>query len=162
MILDVLAAAGHPTNGILVDLGERHVLMQTTQFALTGLTPEKLGQSSYISKMIIAESVGLFDAALNYLWDETVQELRKRVVNFDLQYFYEVAEKSDHMRHGPDHPNTRAARPNSTTGSAFIPPRLTTNGPAAGRFRSSGRNRMPRASLVMRFKPANPSTHPRR
>ncbi|MFG3701563.1 hypothetical protein ACGF5C_27180 [Micromonospora sp. NPDC047620] len=98
MVLGRLAAAGLPTKGILVDLSQRHVLMQTTTFALTGLTPEKLSQSSYISKMIIAGSVGLFDAALNYLWDETVQELRKRVVNFDLQYFYEVAEKSDSRR----------------------------------------------------------------
>lgn len=30
--------------------------------------------------MIMAGSVGLFDAALNYLWDETVIELRKRVI----------------------------------------------------------------------------------
>ncbi|MFI6263473.1 hypothetical protein [Micromonospora sp. NPDC051006] len=98
MILDRLAAAGLPTQGILVDLGQRDVLMRTAPFALTDLTPEKLIQSSYISKMIIAGSVGLFDAALNYLWDETVLELRKRVVNFDLQYFYEVAEKSDKRR----------------------------------------------------------------
>ncbi|MFI6067009.1 hypothetical protein ACIA47_17380 [Micromonospora sp. NPDC051227] len=98
MILDRLAAAGLPTEGILVDLGQRDVLMRTAPFALTDLTPEKLKQSSYISKMIIAGSVGLFDAALNYLWDETVLELRKRVVNFDLQYFYEVAEKSDKRR----------------------------------------------------------------
>ncbi|WP_327320440.1 hypothetical protein [Streptomyces sp. NBC_01235] len=35
---------------------------------------------------------------MNYLWDETVLELRKRVVNFDLQYFYEVAEKNDNKR----------------------------------------------------------------
>jgi hypothetical protein len=98
MILDRLGAAGLPTQGILVDLSQRDVLMRTGPFALTDLTPEKLSQSSYISKMIIAGSVGLFDAALNYLWDETVLELRKRVVNFDLQYFYEVAEKSDKRR----------------------------------------------------------------
>ncbi|MEU4555757.1 hypothetical protein [Micromonospora violae] len=98
MILDRLAAAGLPTQGILVNLSQRDVLMRTAPFALIELTPEKLSQSSYISKMIIAGSVGLFDAALNYLWDETVLELRKRVVNFDLQYFYEVAEKSDKRR----------------------------------------------------------------
>ena len=31
--------------------------------------------------------VGLFDAALNYLWDELVSELRRRVAGFDLAYF---------------------------------------------------------------------------
>lgn len=98
MILGRLAEAGLPTEGILVDLSQRHMLMQTASFALEKLPVEKRSQSSYTSKMIIAGSVGLFDAALNYLWDETVLELRKRVVNFDLQYFYEVAEKSDKRR----------------------------------------------------------------
>jgi hypothetical protein len=98
LILEILARSGLPTDGILVGLDERHALMESTTFALNKLPFEKRGQSSYISKMIIAGSVGLFDAALNYLWDETILELRKRVVNFDLQYFYEVAEKSDNKR----------------------------------------------------------------
>ncbi|GGP56207.1 hypothetical protein GCM10010231_29010 [Streptomyces sindenensis] len=98
LVLGIIAESGLPTDGILVELGERHVLMKSTAFALAKLPFEKRGQANYISKMIIAGSVGLFDAALNYLWDETVLELRKRVVNFDLQYFYEVAEKSDNKR----------------------------------------------------------------
>ncbi|MFJ8755496.1 hypothetical protein [Streptomyces cyaneofuscatus] len=98
LILDILAQSGLPTDGILVGLEERHALMESTSFALRRLPVDKRGQASYISKMIIAGSVGLFDAALNYLWDETVLELRKRVVNFDLQYFYEVAEKNDNKR----------------------------------------------------------------
>ncbi|MEU5524667.1 hypothetical protein ABZ759_29390 [Streptomyces sp. NPDC047860] len=48
--------------------------------------------------MIMAGSVGLFDAALNYLWDETVIELRKRVIGYDLSYFYAVAETSQSRR----------------------------------------------------------------
>ncbi|MEU6219067.1 hypothetical protein ABZ845_16320 [Streptomyces sp. NPDC047022] len=98
LILDILANSGLPTDGILVGVEERHALMESTGFALQRLPVEQRGQANYISKMIIAGSVGLFDAALNYLWDETVLELRKRVVNFDLQYFYEVAEKNDNKR----------------------------------------------------------------
>jgi hypothetical protein len=41
--------------------------------------------------MIAAATVGLFDAALNYLWDELVSELRGRVVGFDLNYFFDIA-----------------------------------------------------------------------
>ena len=37
--------------------------------------------------------MGLFDAALNYLWDETIQSLRDKVVKFDLDYFYDTAIK---------------------------------------------------------------------
>jgi hypothetical protein len=30
--------------------------------------------------MVLAGAIGLFDAVLNYLWDETVNELRRRVI----------------------------------------------------------------------------------
>jgi len=41
-------------------------------------------------KMIAAADVGLFDAALTCLWDERVNDLRRRV-GFDLRYFYDIA-----------------------------------------------------------------------
>ena len=40
---------------------------------------------------MLAVSAGLFDAALNYLWDETIGELRKRIVAYDLNYFFDQA-----------------------------------------------------------------------
>ncbi len=42
--------------------------------------------------MILAASVGLFDAALSYLWNETINELRARVAGFDVAYFFDLAE----------------------------------------------------------------------
>jgi hypothetical protein len=44
-----------------------------------------------MSKFMLAVSAGLFDAALNYLWDETIGELRKRIVAYDLNYFFDQA-----------------------------------------------------------------------
>ncbi|PRH80303.1 hypothetical protein C6N75_05285 [Streptomyces solincola] len=82
----------------MVALNQRHALLQSTEHALAGLDEEQLARSAYIAKMIMAGSVGLFDAALNYLWDETVIELRKRVIGYDLSYFYAVAEKSENRR----------------------------------------------------------------
>ncbi|OYO15461.1 hypothetical protein CGZ98_03380 [Enemella evansiae] len=35
----------------------------------------------------------VFDAALNYLWDQTIIELRQRVSGYDLDYFFAIAEK---------------------------------------------------------------------
>jgi len=40
--------------------------------------------------MIAAADVGLFDAALTCLWDERVNDLRRRG-GFDLRYFYDIA-----------------------------------------------------------------------
>lgn len=49
-----------------------------------------IGESYYLSKFFVAVSTGLFDAALNYLWDETIKQLRIRVINGDIKYFYDV------------------------------------------------------------------------
>ena len=46
----------------------------------------------YLSKFIVAIASGLFDGALNFLWDETVKALRRLVISYDLQYFFSVAE----------------------------------------------------------------------
>lgn len=98
LILSRLGGLGLPTEDVLVALNQRHALLQTTEHALAGLNDEQRARSAYIAKMIMAGSVGLFDAALNYLWDETVIELRKRVIGYDLSYFYAVAEKSENRR----------------------------------------------------------------
>jgi hypothetical protein len=55
------------------------------------LTSEQRDNAHYISKFIASCSVGLFDAALNYLWNETIVNLRNKVVRFDLEYFYDSA-----------------------------------------------------------------------
>jgi len=90
-ILDQLGAVGLPTDGVLVDLNERGRLLSNLDGAVERLPEQDRGRSLYVSKMIVAAAVGLFDAALNYLWDETVNELRQRVIGYDLGYFYDVA-----------------------------------------------------------------------
>lgn len=103
-ILEQLDAVGLPTDGVVVDLGERETLLTSLGGALRRLPEEDRGRSLYVSKMIVAAAVGLFDAALNYLWDETVNELRRRVIGYDLAYFYDIAVLGDMRRHfaGPD------------------------------------------------------------
>lgn len=86
-VLDQLEAVGLPTDGVLVDLDERESLLTSLGGALRRLPEQDRGRSWYVSKMIVAAAVGLFDAALNYLWDETVNELRRRVIGYDLGYF---------------------------------------------------------------------------
>lgn len=111
-ILDQLDAVGLPAEGVLVDLYERESLLTSLGGALRRLPLEDRGRSLYVSKMIVAAAVGLFDAALNYLWDETVNELRRRVIGYDLTYFYDVAingEKRKHFSGAEDLPHVQDA-----------------------------------------------------
>jgi hypothetical protein len=90
-IRTMLEQFGLPTEQLFVPVNERVAMVGNAGNVLAELDPAVCAQSRYVSKMIAASTVGLFDAALNYLWDELVSALRARVVGFDLSYFFDIA-----------------------------------------------------------------------
>lgn len=84
-----------PTDGIFSKLGERIVIFQNLDHIIENLDNELCQKSVYLSKFLAAGAAGLFDASLNYLWDETILQLRARVSQFDLEYFYDNAVGGD-------------------------------------------------------------------
>ena len=95
MMLNIFQQLNLPTENILVEINEREKVLNNIKDILNLLPRETLQQSIYISKFLASVCSGLFDAALNYLWDETVLQIRKRVSQYDLQYFYELAVTTD-------------------------------------------------------------------
>jgi hypothetical protein len=93
-----LEEAGLPTSTVLVPVQQRIAVFRNIPDALEKLTQEVKGNSLYISKFVAAVTAGLFDAALNYLWDETINELRNRVVHYDINYFFDNAVSSQEKR----------------------------------------------------------------
>lgn len=93
-----LDVVGLPSDQVFVGVDQRAVMLSNMGTVLSTLKAEVLARSHYISKMIAASAVGLFDAAVNYLWDELVSELRRRVVGFDLGYFYDTAAGGSDLR----------------------------------------------------------------
>lgn len=104
-LLTRIDAVGLPTDGVLVGMAQRQRVLSNLEAALEQLQAPDRARSYYISKMIVAAAAGLFDAALNYLWDETIAELRRRVAGYDLSYFFDVAvgpEKRKHLSNEDD------------------------------------------------------------
>lgn len=97
-MLGVLNYCGLPSENILVDVKERVKVFSNVEDILDLIERDKRINATYISKFLAAASSGLFDAALNYLWDETVIQLRQRVINYDIQYFYDNAVQSPEKR----------------------------------------------------------------
>ena len=89
--LQLLDDVGLPSDNIFVSISERAVVFGNAQSLLNKMDLEAKSEAIYVSKFFAAVSVGLFDAALNYIWDETVLHLRKRIEAYDLEYFYEIA-----------------------------------------------------------------------
>ena len=83
-----LDSLGLPKQNVLVPVSERRKVIVNLPDILDLLNPTTKGNSFYISKFIAACGAGLFDAALNFVWDETIKSLRNKVAMFDLEYFY--------------------------------------------------------------------------
>ncbi len=84
-----LDSVGLPKDQILVPYERRGPVFQNMRTVLASLTDDQRLAAVYISKFVAACAVGLFDAALNYLWNETVRNLREKVARFDLSYFFD-------------------------------------------------------------------------
>jgi hypothetical protein len=86
-----LSGLGLPTDGVLVAPEQRMRVIHNVPALVEMLAAEQRGEAMYVSKFIAACGAGLFDAALNFIWDEVVVRLRKRVAAFDLAYFFDTA-----------------------------------------------------------------------
>lgn len=95
---EYLSYLGLPTNSVLVDIDERRKVINNMQYIVPALNQCQRDNAMYISKFAAACVVGLFDSALNYLWDETIRNLRTKVVQFDLNYFYDTAINDEKQR----------------------------------------------------------------
>ncbi len=99
---DVLTLAmkqfGLPSEGVLITFAQRGRVLRNFADAIDALDDERRARSMYLSKFMVAVGAGLFDAALNYLWDETIAELRRRVASYDLAYFFDIAVKDPERR----------------------------------------------------------------
>jgi hypothetical protein len=93
--LQLLESVGLPSKDIFVPVKERAVVFQNAHALLDKIGDESRSHAAYISKFFAAVAGGLFDAALNYIWDETVLHLRMRIEAYDLEYFYEIAASED-------------------------------------------------------------------
>jgi len=85
-----LTNIGLPTSGILAPIEERRSVIEGLADALALLPLEERQRAIYLSRFTVAVSAGLFDGALNYLWNETVAALRRLVNRVDLSYFFAV------------------------------------------------------------------------
>lgn len=91
-LANLLRHVGLPTNDILSPTSERRKVIYALESTLEILPMEDRIKARYLSKFTVAITVGLFDGALNFLWDETIKAIRNLIISFDLQYFFNVAE----------------------------------------------------------------------
>jgi len=85
-----LQEVGLPSEDIFSDASERKKLLSNFKLIVDEIDPEIKQVSFYLSKFFGAAIMGLFDASLNYLWDAIIENLRNKVIKFDVSYFFDT------------------------------------------------------------------------
>jgi hypothetical protein len=80
-----------PTDNILASYSQRQTIETNLVGFISTLDEETKRDGRYLSKFVAASSIGLFDAALNYVWNEVVINLRKKAVIYGLEFFFDAA-----------------------------------------------------------------------
>ncbi|MDT3388389.1 MAG: hypothetical protein LIR46_11610, partial [Bacteroidota bacterium] len=93
-----LTKIGLPSQNVLVEPCERGRVIANLPSTLALAKNYNSSEAMYLSKMVAACAVGLFDAAINFLWDETIANLRYKASIFDLQYFFATAIRDEKQR----------------------------------------------------------------
>jgi len=88
---EYLAHLGLPTDNIIAALPERQVIENNLPAFIESLPPEVKRDARYLSKFVAGAAIGLFDASLNYVWNEVVLNLREKVVLYGLEMFFDAA-----------------------------------------------------------------------
>jgi hypothetical protein len=86
-----LAQEGLPTDNIIATTEERSIVATNLPAFLATLPAEEKRDARYLAKFVGASAVGLFDAALNYVWNEVVINLRKKASVYGVDLFFDAA-----------------------------------------------------------------------
>lgn len=91
IFVSYLEQFGLPTDNIIASTDERNVVASNLPFFLSTLSTESKRDARYLSKFIGATAIGLFDAALNYVWNEVVLNLRRKTSIYGIDLFFDAA-----------------------------------------------------------------------
>ena len=88
---ELLVSYGLPSENIIASIDERETIMAALPSFLNKMSTEEKRDATYLSKFIAGAAIGLFDASLNFVWNEVVVNLRKKIVTYGLDEFFDAA-----------------------------------------------------------------------
>lgn len=91
VFLNYLEQFDLPTDNIIANTEERSIVASNLPIFISTLSTDIKKDARYLSKFIGATAIGLFDAALNYVWNEVVLSLRKKASVYGVELFFDAA-----------------------------------------------------------------------
>lgn len=90
-----LKELGLPYESILATDSEREIMALNLPFTISKISEDHKKDANYLSKFVASSAIGLYDASLNYLWNEVVVSLRDKVNLYGLDLFFDAAVGGD-------------------------------------------------------------------
>lgn len=90
-LVEFLREMGLPHDNIMAEPAERAIIANNLPAYINALPPEVKRDARYLSKFVIGAGTGLFDYALNAIWNEVVIDLRKKAIVYGLEIFFDAA-----------------------------------------------------------------------
>lgn len=87
----LLDELGLPSQNVIASMDERKNIMNMLPNLIMNIPVEQKRDARYLSKFVAGAAIGLFDASLNFVWDEVVVSLRKKIIFYGLDTFFDSA-----------------------------------------------------------------------
>lgn len=91
LITNFLENIGLPADNIIAENSERQIIGANLPQYIAGLPEELKKDARYLSKFVVGAGFGLFDYALNSVWNEVVISLRQKAIAYGLDIFFDKA-----------------------------------------------------------------------
>lgn len=90
-VVDFLKSMGLPSDNIIAESDQRGIITNNLEDYVRDLPIEVKRDARYLSKFVIGAATGLFDYALNAIWNEVVLDLRKKAIAYGVDIFFDAA-----------------------------------------------------------------------
>lgn len=88
---NTLLKVGLPCENIIASIDERESIMNQLPLLVDKIPSEQKRDAVYLSRFYAAAAIGLFDASLNYIWNEVIIRLRDKIEYYGLDTFFDNA-----------------------------------------------------------------------
>ncbi|WHY01325.1 hypothetical protein [Neobacillus sp. DY30] len=86
-----LEGLGLPTSGVIADTTERELILTNLPIVINRMSIENKQNATYLSKFVAGCAIGLFDASLNFVWNEVIVSLRNKICIYGIDIFFDAA-----------------------------------------------------------------------
>ena len=82
---------GLPTENVIASESERKMMHTMLPSILENMPQEYKTNARYLSKFVAGAAIGLYDASLNFVWNEVMMKIYQKIIHYGVEIFFNSA-----------------------------------------------------------------------